>query len=99
MIIFFLQNRSSGKWPPCERNNPCDLKVNPGGFAGLVQNSRLHPARVGGSPVEDKSVVACHREGGTGGNSPGGSPSLQQYFLSFTDICRIITQGLGSERL
>ena len=54
--------------------------MNLGGSAGLVQNSKLHPARVGGSPVEDKSGVACHGEGGTGGNSPGGGPALQQYF-------------------
>lgn len=80
MIILFLQNRSSGKWPACERNNPCDLKVNLGGFAGLVQNSKFHPVRVGGSPVEDKSAVACHGEGGTGGNSPGGACPFSNIF-------------------
>ena len=67
MTISFLQNRSSRKWPPWERNNPHELKVNLGGFAGLVQNSKLHPARVGGSPVEDKSVVACHGKGALAG--------------------------------
>lgn len=43
MIILCLQNRSSGKWPPWERNNPHELKVNLGGSAGLVQNSKLRP--------------------------------------------------------
>ena len=43
MIVLCLQNRSSRKWPPWERNNLCELKVNLEGSVGLVQNSKFYP--------------------------------------------------------
>lgn len=88
---FLPANRSSGK---CERNNPCDLKVNPGGFAGLVQNSRLHPARVGGSPRRTSQWLATGK-GALVGRVQEVARPFSNTFLASLDICRMITQGLG----
>lgn len=42
MVVLCLQNKS-GRWPLCERNNPCELKMNPKRSAGLLHNSNLCP--------------------------------------------------------